>query len=72
LGTGYFSQGIRNWGRVHISFAGLGLQLEPFVNVLVQSARETFEKCPHAVIPAQAGIQKTLKILDSRFHGNDN
>jgi hypothetical protein len=23
------------------------------------------------VIPAQAGIQNLLKILDSRFHGND-
>jgi len=23
------------------------------------------------VIPAKAGIQNTLKILDSRFHGND-
>jgi hypothetical protein len=33
---------------------------------------ETFEKCPHAVIPAKAGIQKAVKILDSRLHGNDN
>jgi hypothetical protein len=24
-----------------------------------------------AVIPAKAGIQNTLKTLDSRFHGND-
>jgi hypothetical protein len=24
-----------------------------------------------AVIPAKAGIQSTLKTLDSRFHGND-
>jgi len=32
---------------------------------------ETFEKCPHAVIPAKAGIQKALNLLDSRLHGND-
>jgi hypothetical protein len=33
--------------------------------------KEIFEKCPYFVIPAKAGIQKRLKRLDSRLHGND-
>jgi len=33
--------------------------------------RETFEKRLFCVIPAQAGIQKFLKRMDSLFHGND-
>ena len=37
-----------------------------------RSIFETFEKCLNAVIPAKAGIQKALEILDSRLHGNDN
>ena len=34
--------------------------------------KETFEKCPHFVIPTKVGIQKALETLDSRLHGNDN
>jgi hypothetical protein len=39
---------------------------------IIRGHNETFEKRRFFVIPAQAGIQKDLKILDSRFHGNDN
>ncbi len=33
---------------------------------------DTFEKRPYFVIPAEAGIQKVLKGLDSRFRRNDD
>jgi len=33
---------------------------------------ESFEKYPHFVIPAKAGIQKVLKRLDSCFRRNDD
>ena len=33
---------------------------------------KTFTKRPLFVIPAKAGIHNDLKILDSRFHGNDH
>jgi len=29
------------------------------------SCCETFEKCPHSVIPTKVGIQQALKTLDS-------
>jgi len=38
---------------------------------LVYSYPETFEKYPHFVIPAKAGIQKVLKGLDSCFRRGD-
>jgi hypothetical protein len=39
---------------------------------IIRGHNETFEKRRFFVIPAQAGIQKLLKRLDSRLHGNDN
>ncbi len=42
------------------------------VGNLADTVKETFEKCPHAVIPAKAGIQKALKKLDSCFRRNDD
>ncbi len=38
---------------------------------MTEKAGETFEKCPHFVIPAKAGIQKILKSPDSYFRRND-
>jgi hypothetical protein len=46
--------------------------LEPDVNCFFESdAYEVIVKLEKVVTPAKAGVQKSMKRLDSRFRGND-
>jgi hypothetical protein len=60
------------YGYLFTAFVGLNLRQSSLKSMSDSFSIEPIAKLKKGVVPAKAGVQKSLKILDSRFRWNDD